>query len=311
MGSKSNHHDRSGSNGGTPDGLEESRGQQNRSRDSLKNNNASSYSEQEQKSKPEHSTSDRRPLPKNISEYMQKARDELREYEEHKKFYEMRRKKEIILGLAALLEENQYSKDLVRSILAHELGDYISTRYIEKILAEKYPNYKEAKEQSTSQIANNSRNDNKIPIEVSSIGKSLIINDKGQPANYDPYLHEADDANSGAPTEIKTELEQQTERDTGENIKFLQMQVKALQTKCSRFEELANEGLMWKEKYIRLQKESRNSKSNEMKVIKGKTEIEFGSELLPLTVEYNPQMNQFSAWIPQKVIERVLAVLRR
>jgi hypothetical protein len=68
---------------------------------------------------------------------------------------------------------------------------------------------------------------------------------------------------------------------------------------------------MWKEKYNRLQKELRNSKSNGMKIIKGKTDIEFGSEFLPLTVEYNPQMNQFSARIPQEVIERVLAVLRR
>ncbi|MGH9983066.1 MAG: hypothetical protein ACRD8W_03820, partial [Nitrososphaeraceae archaeon] len=58
-------------------------------------------------------------------------------------------------------------------------------------------------------------------------------------------------------------------------------------------------------------KDLRNSKSNEMKVIKGKTEIEFGSELLPLTVEYNSQTNQFSAQIPQEVIARVIAVLRR
>ena len=68
---------------------------------------------------------------------------------------------------------------------------------------------------------------------------------------------------------------------------------------------------MWKEKYIQLQKELRNSKSNEMKIIKGKTEIEFGPEFLPLTVEYNPQTNQFSGQIPQEVIERLLAVLRR
>lgn len=48
-----------------------------------------------------------------------------------------------------------------------------------------------------------------------------------------------------------------------------------------------------------------------MKVIKGETEIEFGSELLPLTVEYNPQTNQFSARIPQEVVERVQAAIRR
>jgi hypothetical protein len=87
--------------------------------------------------------------------------------------------------------------------------------------------------------------------------------------------------------------------------------VRDLQAKCSQFEELANESLMWKEKYIRLLKELRNSKSNEMNIIKGKTEIEFGSEILPITVEYNPQTDQFSARIPHEVIERVLAVLRR
>jgi hypothetical protein len=65
------------------------------------------------------------------------VRDELKQYEEHKKFYETRRKKEIILDLATLLEEHQYPKDLLRSILARELGDYISTRYIEKILKTK------------------------------------------------------------------------------------------------------------------------------------------------------------------------------
>ena len=81
--------------------------------------------------------------------------------------------------------------------------------------------------------------------------------------------------------------------------------------KCSQFEELANKGLIWKEKYIRLQKELEQSKTNRMRIIKGKTEIEFGSEFLPLTVEYNPQTNQFSARIPHEVIEHVLAVLQR
>ena len=68
---------------------------------------------------------------------------------------------------------------------------------------------------------------------------------------------------------------------------------------------------MWKEKFIQLEQELKKSKSNEMKIIKGKTEIEFGSEFLPLTVEYNSQTNQFSARIPHEVIERVLAVLQR
>lgn len=278
---------------------------------SAKENNNPRHLEQEEDSELMQIERAKNPLPENVTEYIQKVRDELQGYEEHKKFYETRRKKEIILGLATLLQQHRYPKDLLRSILARELGDYISTRYIEKILAEKYPNEEEVKEESTSQIANNSRNDNKIPIEVSSTGESIIIDEKGQPTNNEPYLHEADDASSDVPKDIKTELEQQTEQDIGENVKVLQTQVRDLQTKCSRYEELANEGLMWKEKYIRLQKELRNSKSNEMKIIRGKTEIEFGSELLPLTIEYNPQTNQFSAQSPQEVIKRVLAVLQR
>ena len=279
--------------------------------DSVKENYASSNPGQEERSEPMQFERGKKPLPENVTEYIQKARDELKEYEEHKKFYETRRKKEIILDLAALLEKHQYPKDLLRSILARELGDYISTRYIEKILAEKYPNDKEVKEQSTSQIANNTRNDNKIPIEVSSTGESTVINDKGDPDTNNPYLQEAGDASSDVPTDIKTESGQQIEQDAGEIVKVLQSQVKDLRTRCSRFEELANKGLMWKEKYIRLQKELKKSKSNEMKIIKGKAEIEFGSEFLPLTVEYNPQTNQFSAHIPREAIEQVLAVLRR
>jgi len=46
----------------------------------------------------------------NISEYVQKARDELKQYEEQKKFYEKRRKREIILELVDLLEEHDYPK---------------------------------------------------------------------------------------------------------------------------------------------------------------------------------------------------------
>jgi uncharacterized protein YejL (UPF0352 family) len=106
-------------------------------------NNALSNREQEQGSKPEQITMEKETLPENVTEYIQKVRDELKKYEENKKFYETKRKKEIILDLAALLEKHQYPKDLLRSILARELGDYISTRYIEKILAEKYPNDKE------------------------------------------------------------------------------------------------------------------------------------------------------------------------
>ena len=77
----------------------------NRNHNPLKENSVSSYSEQEQGSKPEQFAGEQKPLPENISEYIQKARDELKEYEEHKKFYETRRKKEIILEFSALLEK--------------------------------------------------------------------------------------------------------------------------------------------------------------------------------------------------------------
>ena len=281
-----------------------------RTHDSLEENNISIDSEQEQGSEPELFAGEQKPLPEKISEYIQKARDELKEYEEHKKFYETKRKKEIILDLATLLEKHRYPKDLLRSILARELGDYISTRYIEKILAEKYPNENEVKEQSTSQIANNTRNDNKIPIEVSSTGESIVISDKGDLDNTDSYLHKEHDINSEVPTEIEVNIEQ-VEQGTGDIVRVLQTQVRDLQTKCSQFEKLARETLMWKDNAIQLQQELEKSKSNKMKIIKGKTEIEFGSEILPLTVEYNPQTNQFSARIPHEVIERVLAVLQR
>ena len=62
------------------------------------------------------------PLPENISEYVQKARDELKRYEEQKKFYEKRRKKEIVLGLVDLLEEHDYPKEWLRLIISRELG---------------------------------------------------------------------------------------------------------------------------------------------------------------------------------------------
>lgn len=276
-----------------------------------KNSLSDREKEKEQGSKPEQFEKEKKPLPENISEYIQRARDELKEYEEHKKFYETKRKKEIILDLAALLEEHRYPKALLRSILARELGDYISTRYIEKILEDRYPNEKEVKEQSTSQIANNTRNDDKIPIEVSSTGESIAISDECDPDSTNLYLHIAHDTNSGVPTEIKTDIERQVEQGTGDIVRVLQTQVRDLQARCSRFEELANESLMWKNRFIQLQRESEKSKSNQMKIIKGKTEVEFGPEFLPLTVEYNPQTKQFSARIPQEAIERVLTVLRR
>ena len=81
-----------------------------------------------------------KPLPAVITEYIQTTRDELKVYEEYKSFYEKKRKREIILGLVILLVKYDYPKGLFRFIVARELGDYISTRYIELVLAEKYPN---------------------------------------------------------------------------------------------------------------------------------------------------------------------------
>ncbi len=76
----------------------------NRIHDSLEENNTPSYSEQEQGSKPEQFTREKKPLPENVTEYIQKVRDELKKYEENKEFYETRRKKEIILDLALFLK---------------------------------------------------------------------------------------------------------------------------------------------------------------------------------------------------------------
>jgi hypothetical protein len=284
-----------------------------RTYDPVEENNASSYPEQGYGSnKLEQFAREKKPLPENVTEYIQKVRDELKEYEEHKKFYEKKRKKEIVLQLIDLLEEYEYPKEWLRLIIAQELGDYISTSYIEKILAERYPDdEKEIKEQSTSQTEEIPQNDDKIPVEVSSTGESVIISRKGDPNNKDPYLHEASDVSSHVPAEIKSDIALQVEQGTEDIVRALQTQVRDLQTECLQFEELANESSRWKKKAIQLHQELKKLKSNEMKIIKGKTEIEFGSEFLPLTVEYNPQTNQFSAWIPHEVIERVFAALRR
>jgi hypothetical protein len=274
--------------------------------------NTLSNGDQEHESEPEQFAREKKPLPVNITEYIQKVRDELKRYEENKKFYEKKRKREIVLQLIDLLEEHEYPKEWLRLIIAQELGDYISTSYIEKILAERYPDEgKKVKKQSTSQTEEIPQNDDKIPIEVSSTGESIVTNDEGDSHNSDPCLYEVGGVSSDALKEIKTDRERHVEQGTGDIVEVLQTQIKDLQTKCSRFEELANEGSLWKEKYVRLQEELEKSKSNKMKIIKGETEIEFGSEFLPLTVQYNPRTNQFSARIPQGGIERILAVLRR
>jgi DNA-dependent RNA polymerase auxiliary subunit epsilon len=160
-----------------------------RTHDPLKENNASSYSEQDQGSKLEQFTTEKKPLPENVIEYIKKVRDELKQYEEKKEFYEKMRKKEIVLQLIDLLEEHEYPKEWLRLIIAQELGDYVSTSYIEKILAEKYlDEEKKVKKQSTSQTEDIPQNDAKIPVEVSSTGESIVISDKGDSDNDNPYL---------------------------------------------------------------------------------------------------------------------------
>jgi hypothetical protein len=208
--------------------------------DSVEENNASGNQEQGQGTKPAQFEREKRPLPENITEYIQKVRDELKRYEENKKFYEKKRKKGIVIQLIDLLEGHEYPKEWLRLIISQELGDYISTSYIEKILAEKYPDEEKVKKQSTSQTAEIPQNDDKIPIEVSSTGESIVINNKGDPDNNYPHLPEAGNVSSNVPTEIKTDIERQVEQGTEEIVKVLQTQVKDLQTRCSRFEELAN-----------------------------------------------------------------------
>jgi hypothetical protein len=230
---------------------------QDRSHDPVEENNASSYSEQGHRSnKLEQFSREKKPLPEKLTEYIQKVRDELKEYEENKKFYEKKLKKEIVLQLIDLLEEYEYPKEWLRLIIARELGDYISTSYIEKIIAEKYPDdEKEIKEQSTSQTEEIPQNDDKIPGEVSSTGESVIIGGIGHPDKKDPYLHEGSNVSSYVPGDIKSDITLQVEQGREDIVRALQAQVKDLQTKCSQFEKLANESLMWKEKAIQYSKE--------------------------------------------------------
>lgn len=254
-----------------------------------------------------------KPLPKKITEYIQRVRDELKEYEEHKKYYEKKRKREIVLELIDLLEKDNYPKEWLRLLIAQELGDYISTSYIEKILAEKYPDEKKKdKEQSTRQITEIPQNDDRIPIEVSTTGKSIVggggdhNDDLG---NIIPNSSATNHTSSQeASTEFKTDLERQAEEGVQEIVKRLQEKVTDLETKCYQLDQLAQEGSIWKEKYTELQHKFSSYKS---KIIKGTTQIEFGAEFLPIKIEYNFSTNQFSARIPEEVIDRILDVSRR
>jgi hypothetical protein len=264
---------------------------------------------------PKQSEREKKPLPENIAEHIQRARDELKQYEEHKKFYEKKRKKEIVLELVYLLEEHNYPKEWLRLLIARELGDYISTNYIEKILAEKYPDErKKVKEQSTRQTTEITQNEDRIPIEVSSTGESIVNNNEDDPGDITPYSHGANGMSTReAPTEFKTDIERQAEEGTREIVRALQKQVRDLQTKCYQLDQLAKERSMWEEKYIHLKQELKNSSSyeNKNRIIKGTAQIEFGSEFLPVKIEYNCRTNQFSAWISEGVIKRILGVSRR
>ena len=248
-----------------------------------------------------------KPLPAVITEYIQTTRDELKVYEEYKSFYEKKRKREIILGLVDLLVKYDYPKGLFRFIVARELGDYISTRYIEIVLAEKYPNEKKkVKKQSTSQIAKISRIDDKNPIELSTTGESIVDDVDDELRNPNPY--NTDQTSTEVSTETRTELEQQAEDGVQEIVKELQEKVKRLETKCYQSDQLAQERTMWERKYNELHQEFDTYRK---KAIKGTAQIEFGSEFIPVKIEYNFKTNQFSAKIPQEVIERLVAMLKR
>ena len=148
-----------------------------------------------------------KPLPQDIVEFIQKARDDLKVYEEYKSFYEKKRKREIILELVDLLVKYDYPKGLFRLIVARELGDYIGTRYIEIVLAEKYPNEKKkVRKQSTSQIAKISQIDDKTPIELSTTGESIVNDVDNELRN--PKLYNTDHTSAEVSTEPRTELVQ-------------------------------------------------------------------------------------------------------
>jgi hypothetical protein len=102
---------------------------------------------------------------------------------------------------------------------------------------------------------------------------------------------------------FKTVLELQAEEGTRKIVRTLQKQVRDLKTRCYQLDQLAQEGSLWKEKYTQLQQEFRSFKN---KIIKGSAQIEFGSEFVPIKIEYSFSANQFSARIPEEVIKRIL-----
>lgn len=250
------------------------------------------------------------PLPEDISEYVQKVRDELKQYEEQKKYFEKQRKKEIVLELVNLLEKHKYPKEWLRLIIAQELGDYISTSYIEKTLAEKYPNEekKKVEEESTRQLTEIPQDDDKIPIEVSTTGEGIGDVDKDDYGNVSPCSYHTTNQMSEVQTKSESELKQQIEEGKEEIVRALQKQVDDLQARCYQLNQLAQEKPMWQNKYKQLQQEFDTYRK---KTIKGTAQIEFGPEFIPVKIEYNFTTDQFSAKIPQEVIERIIGALRR
>jgi hypothetical protein len=241
---------------------------------------------------------ERNPLPEDITEYVQKARNELKQYEKQKRYFEKHRKKEIVLGLIDLLKEHNYPKDWLRVIISRELGDYISTSYIEKILAEKYPEEKKnVKEDSTRQITQIPQIDDKIPLEVSTTGES-IFGENNKLGNSNPYNTEL----SKVQVSSETKLERQAEKGAQKIVKKLQEKVEGLEKRCYQLDQLVQEGLVWKKKYNQLHQKFDSYRD---KIIKGTAYIEFGTEVLPVKVEYNFKIDQFSARIPEEVIERI------
>ena len=195
-----------------------------------------------EKDQTNHAEKEGEPLPEDIVEFIQKARDELKIYEECKRFYEKKRKKEIILELVDLLEKYDYPREWFRHIISQKLGDYISTSYIEKILKERYPDErKKVKEQSIGQIAEIPQNDDKISVEVSSTGKSITDN-KSDLRNSDPHdkIRIIRDRAPGEVTiGLKAESERQAEKGTQEIVKKLQKRIGDLETRCYQLDQLA------------------------------------------------------------------------
>ena len=126
----------------------------------------------------------------------------------------------------------------------------------------------------------------------------------------DEALHEFEDR---IPIEgFKSDLEQRVEVATRDTIRALEKQVNNLEAdlrnKRSQLDQLDKE-ITTREKRCTQLQPSLDSYNN--KIIKGITQIEFGSELLPVKIEYNFTTCQFSARIPEEVIERLFRAIRR